>query len=148
MLANVTWPSLAFQHRSHAWWMILLAIAIELLIVRKSLKTGMLAALGIVVAMNTFSALISLIITIEGLPLLPWLGWYWTIVVDQGYLTWHAFGVSTLGAAVLSTLLEIFCLLTVFRRIAGRGSAAPVVVANVASAELTFLSMHAFGVPW
>ena len=58
MLANVTWPALVYYNRSHAWWVILLAIVLEFILLRKSLKATTFRAFGVVVVINVFTAVV------------------------------------------------------------------------------------------
>ena len=96
------------------------------------------AALGL---LNVFSAVVSSLVVVEGLPLVAWLGLHWTLVVDNGHYTGGAYNLSVLAVGIASTLLECFALLVGFRRIAGPGSTVRVLIANLASAEMTWLSI-------
>ena len=87
MLANVTWPSLIYYEREHAWWMILVAVVVEFLILRRSLKTSPARGFGITAIINVFSAMVGSLITfpVGGLGRerpIPWIGLFWAFRVD------------------------------------------------------------------
>lgn len=146
VFANVTWPSLVYYERERAWWVIVAAIIVEFLILRRSLKTRFFWAFWVVVAINAFSALVGPFITFSSgglgrLPLLPWIGLHWTLSVDQGYFTYYAFCVSVPCSALLSTILEGLLLFTAFYKVATKPCLFWLPIANLASAELTFCTL-------
>ena len=145
MLANITWPSLVYYQREHAWWLIIAAIIVEFLILRRSLKTRPVWAFGIVVTINMFSASVGALPIFSSafgrLPLLPWAGLYWTLHVDHGYYTYYAFCISTPCAALVSTVLEGLLLFTAFYKVTSKQCLYWLPIANLASAELTFCTL-------
>ena len=145
MLANITWPSLVYYERERAWWLIIAAIVVEFLILRRSLRTKLIWAFGIVVAINIFSALVGSLLTFSSefgrVPLLPWVGLYWTLRVDQGYFTYYAFCISVPCAAFISTGIEGLLLFTAFYKVTSKQCLFWLPIANLASAELTFCTL-------
>jgi hypothetical protein len=142
LIANVTWPSLIYYEREHAWWLIIAAIAVEFLILRRSLKTRPIRGFGIVVTINIFSAIVGALLTFSSdfgrLPFVPWVGLYWTACVDHGYFTYNAYCISVPCAALVSTALEGLLLFTAFYKITSKQCLYWLPIANMASAELTF----------
>ena len=160
MFANVTWPSLLYDNRAHAWWMIIICIAIEFLVLRRSLKTTPVRALGIIVAINVFSAIIGAIPFIPWendfpfdhavrLAPLVWAGLSWASNVDQvlglGTFNCVSWVITILFATILSTLLEGLLLFTAFYRVAANRRCLYLLpVANLASAIFTYVSIELF----
>lgn len=142
MLANITWPSLVYYERGHVWWLIVAAIIVEFLILRRSLKTRPFWAFGVVVVINIFSATIGALLTLPSVfgrvPLLPWLGLYWTLYIDHGYYTYYAYCISVPCAAFISTVFEGLLLFTLFYKVTSKQCLFWLPIANLASAELTF----------
>ena len=154
MFANITWPSLYIYNREHVWWIILMAIIVEFAILRWSLKTNLLRALGITLAINLFSALIGMIPFMpwtgdfpyghsKRLPPLIWVGLMWGVHVD-GTFSAQTWLVSILCAFALSTLFESLLLFTVFRRVTTKWCMVWLPAANLASAGLTYLSLRLY----
>jgi hypothetical protein len=158
MFANITWPSLVYYHREHAWWVIVTCIAIEFMLLRWSLKTTAVRAFGVVVAINLFSALMGTIPCVPWesdfpfehpawVPPLVWAGLSLACHVDPSLglggfniVTWS---ITILCAAILSTLFEGLLLLTLFYRVvATRRCLLWLTVANLASAFFTYVSIE------
>jgi hypothetical protein len=152
MLANVTWPSLVLYEREHAWWIIIAVIAVEFWLLRRTLNTTPKRGFGIIVAINSFSALMGAIIKFPlggdwgSAPPLVWIGLYWAFRVD-GTFSVGSWGIAVLCAALLSTIFEGLLLFTVFYRATTTRCLFWLPIANLASAELTFLSVQLVS-PW
>lgn len=118
MFANVTWPSLLLYERERAWWIIIAVVAVEFVILFRTLGTTWGRALALVAAMNTFSALIGSIAMVGGelgpAPPLVWIGLYWALVFD-GTFSSASWGVAAVSAAVLNTFFEGLFLVLVQR---------------------------------
>ena len=157
MFANVTWPSLELFYRERAWWIIIASVLLEFLILSRSLKTTWRRALGVVLAINLFSALVGMIPCIpwrgfpfgshgRNLPPLIWAGIDWALRVDDTF-SLGSWGVAVVCAGTLSTIFEGLILFTVFRRVTTKWCLLWLPVANFASAELTWLSLMIVS-PW
>jgi hypothetical protein len=146
LFANVTWPALIFYQRGMAWWIIAVSIIVEWWIIRRALKTTAARAFAMAFAMNLFSALLGWLSGLVSwpssgkMPLLPLSGLVWLLYVDHWGSAWS---VAVASSAAINTVIEGFFLLLVFRRLLMKSIILWLPIANVVTAEITFLTFYA-----
>jgi hypothetical protein len=148
LLANITWPALMFYERGQAWWIIAVSIIVEWWIIRRALTTTAAKSLAVALAMNVFSAFLGWLtgLFLESpwfptgkMPLVPLSGLFWLTYVDHWGSTWS---VAVASSAAINTVVEGFFLVVVFRRLLKKSILLWLPIANVATAELTFLTFY------
>ncbi len=154
VFANIIWPALVQYQRERCWWVIGATVIIEWWILRRTLRISALGALAVTLAANVFSAIVGSLtggfltdpIFGEYKPaLLPLSGLYWEVYVNTplamgtfNTLTWVA---AIVCATVINTALEGLVFVTIVRKTAQKSIVFWLPMANLATAELTFLSL-------